>query len=612
MSEDTKKIVSKEQLADADEILATFIKTKKIADEALSVSPKTIKDPFKITDENIEKLSNRSLKEIVEFFQHLIESNNLQVAYKYADTVKASFYKALKREKIDCGFTDPAVDSTIKDEDKTGVSINPFAEVEKVFKELYTLYKSRKSEYLAEMDKQREANYKVKLQVIEEIKKLVEAPEDLHTTFNAFRELQAKWRKAGPVPQDKNRAVYEEYQKYNELFYDFVKINNEYKDLDLKKNLESKTLLCIKAEQLVNIENVVSAFNTLQNFHEEWKEIGPVDKEHREVIWERFKAATSIINKKHQAHFEELKEQQKENLLAKTVFCEKAEVIANMDINDSLAWNKYSKEMIDLQKEWKSIGFATKKDNQKIYDRFRVACDHFYDRKRAFYSRFKEQMAENMLKKINLCEKVEALKDSVEWKKTTDQLINLQKEWKNIGPVSRKKSDQIWKRFRAACDTFFDNKEKNFGGVDVKYVENLHLKESILEEIKAIEDATKDKMRDIISRWNKIGFVPFKVKDKIQKSFNEIMSSTFEGYQESAPRSSKRKGESRGNSERDKLMQKFRKKESEIQTYENNMGFFANSKNANALLDQLKEKINLAKEELKELEEKIKSSENQD
>lgn len=573
-----------------------------------------------ISEEILHDLANKSLKEIVTLFESLVEKGDQQEMYKYAEPIKAIFYKTLKKEKIAAGFVVPAEDVAVEAEEavevEEKVSENPFAEIERGFKEIFAKYKSLRSVHIQQVEKKKDENLEVKKQIIEELKALVETQEDIVTTFPKFRSLQTRWRESGPVPQAKVKDVYDSYQHYVEMFYDYVKINNELRDLDFKKNLEAKVALCEKAEKLVEEENVINAFATLQKLHEEWKEFGPVEKEHREAIWERFKVATSQVNKKHQAYFEKIKADQKVNLAAKTVLCEKAEEIAAREVAESNTWNEYSKELEGLQKEWKSIGFASKKDNQKIYDRFRAACDQFYNRKREYYSQFKDQMTRNMEQKIALCEQAEAMKESTDWKKTTEDLINLQKQWKEIGPVSRKKSDQIWNRFRSACDYFFDNKEKNYGGVDPQYVENLNKKLAIIEEIKAYEPEDRasdaEAMKEFMNRWNEIGFVPFKEKEKVQAMFKEALNSKFHGVSRSRRGGGKPQKETNPlRTEREKLVQKFRKKESEIATYENNIGFFASSKNADALVKELSKKIEAAKAELAELEEKIKEIDNQ-
>ncbi len=621
--EEVKKDINKE----ASQIAENVADALKEGTDALNESADTAVAEFKIDEEYLQSLSSKSLKEILQFFQTIIDRNDQQEMYKYSEAIKASFYKALKREKIAIGFISPAdAISDEKPDEESSVSVNPFAEIERGFKDLYAKYKSSRAEYLQELEHKKEDNLAAKYQIIEELKSLLEAQEDLNKTFPEFRALQSRWRESGPVPQGKIKDIYDTYQHYVEMFYDYVKINNELRDLDFKKNLEAKVVLCEKAEALINEENIVNAFARLQKLHEEWKELGPVEKEHRETIWERFKEATAQINKKHQSYFENIKVGQKDNLIRKTALCEKAEEIAVREIVDSNGWNKASKDVENLQKEWKSIGFASKKDNQKIYDRFRAACDKFYNRKREYYSQFKDQMSQNMDRKIVLCEQAEALVDSIDWKKTTDALIALQKQWKEIGPVSRKKSEQIWNRFRAACDKFFDNKEKSFGGVDPQYVENLEKKRAIIAQVNSFEsDGVRENdikaMRDFFNSWNEIGFVPFKEKDKVQNEFKAAIDAHFAQYRTDKGRNNERKGYGRdrrtsnesnpARSERERLVQKFRKIESEIATYENNMGFFASSKNADAFISDIKKKIESAKAELKELESKIKSIDNQ-
>ena len=603
-----------------------------------------------ISDEELKKLSSKSLKEIVETFRNLVENGDIMELNRQAEFIKATFYKVLKEEKIASGYHvqpgsadyveteegahDTAedmsdaqgaeVESTVAEEESPAeVSVNPFVEIERAFKDLYANYKARRAVYFQNLEREKQANLEKKMEIIEELKKLIENTEDVNRAFPEFRALQARWREIGPVPQAKVKDVYETYQHNVENFYDLVKLNNEMRDLDFKKNLEIKTELCERAEALEHSPNVVEAFAQLQKLHEEWKECGPVAKEFREEIWERFRAATSRINKIHQAYFEGLKVQQKENLIAKTALCEKAEAMADQDIKDSNGWNAVTKDFDDIQKEWRKIGFASKKDNQKIYDRFRAACDKFYNRKREFYAEFKEQMTSNMEKKTALCEQAEAVMDSTDWKKTSDYLISLQKQWREIGPVSRKKSDQIWARFRAACDHFFDNKEKNFGGVDPQYVDNLRAKQAIIEEIGAYQSsgdiaADNRAAKEFSERWNAVGFVPFKEKEKITGQFRAAMADKFPDFRVSGGgrgRSQRPRGRadvSPARQERERLLQKFRKLESEIATYENNIGFFASSKNADTLVKEFQKKIDAAKEELSGLEEQIHKLDSQE
>jgi Domain of Unknown Function (DUF349). len=569
------------------------------------------------TEQETEKVdySNKGLKEIVDTFKELIDGENMQQLYKHAEALKAAFYKNLRKEKIASGLEQPAdaaapeAAAEAAEPAEEPVSYNPFAEIERGFKDLYGQYKTKRAAFTQELERQKEENYTAKLAIIEDLKALLEKSEDLNRTFPQFREIQNRWKAAGPVPQAKMKDLYDTYQHYVEKFYDYVKINKEFRDLDFRKNLEAKEELCAKAEALDQEEDVVGAFRVLQKLHEQWKELGPVSKEFRDSIWDRFKAATAVINKKHQAFYESQKGNQKENLEAKTALCEKVEEIAKAEIKDSTAWNELTKEIEHIQQEWKKIGFASKKDNQKVYDRFRAACDAFFARKREFYSDFKSQMQDNLTRKIELCEKAEALKDSTDWKKTSDEFIELQKRWKEIGPVSRKKSEQVWKRFRAACDAFFDNREKNHGNQDSEQVANLEKKRALIEEIKAYavegRDEAREALRAFQARWNEIGFVPFKEKGKIQDAFRNALNEKFAELREGAGRFTSRVDRTI-RTERDRLVQKFVKKEQEIATWENNLGFFAKSKNAEALLKDMQKKIDLAKEELAELEEKIK------
>ncbi len=588
--------------------------------------------------------SNKTLKEIIEIFRQMLDKGDQQEMYKNADALKAAFYKILKKEKIAAGVFNLPVAALQNTEDSaegenaeaSGAAgeqaeesaANPYVELERGFKELYAAYKQSRASYLQNLEKVKEENLQKKLQIIEELKELVEKAEDVNSTFPAFRELQNRWKEISLVPQSRARDLWESYQHCVERFYDYIKINNEFRDLDFKKNLELKTELCEKAEALGQEPNVVNAFKELQKLHEEWKELGPVAKEYRESIWERFKNATSVVNKRHQSFFENLKQDQKQNLIKKTALCEQAESIAASHCEDSNGWNKLSKQMEDLQTEWKKIGFAAKKDNQKIYDRFRAACDKFYNAKREYYLNFKSSMRENLAHKEELCEKAEALSSSEDWKGTTEKLIELQKEWKEIGPVARKQAELVWKRFRSACDIFFENKARYFGEQDAKYEENLAAKSALIEELRAykVSDSKDDNiaaMKSFLARWNDIGFVPFKEKERIQKEWNEAMENHFADIRslESEKKFSKFRrmvtefrtsGKDRAlRSEREKLLQKYRKTEQEIDTLENNIGFFAKSKNADTLVAEVRKKIEQQKEELLRIEEKIKIIDNQ-
>ena len=563
--------------------------------------------------ENTVSYSEKTLAEIVKLFEDLMADEERMKKSKDAETLKSVFYKKLQKEKFDAGLTatdvvpaeQVAEEQEVVEEVTESVADNPFAEVEKGFKDLYNKYRKEKAEYNKQLDKEREDNLAVKEQVIADLKNLIEKGEDVNATFPEFREIQNRWRSVGPVPAQSFRNINETYQLYVEQFYDMVKINRELRDLDFKKNLEAKEQFCQLAEQLAENSNIIEAFRELQKLHEQWKEYGPVAKEYREQIWDRFKAATAVINKKYQAFFEGLKEQQAENLAKKTVLCEKVEEIAAREVLSSNQWNAFSKEIEEVQKEWKMIGFASKKDNQKIYDRFRAACDNFYGRKREFYTDYKDSMNANLEKKVALCEAAEALKTSTDWKKTTDQFISLQKQWKEIGAVPRKKSELLWKRFRAACDEFFAERDKQ-AKPENDFYGNLKAKQALIEEIRAYElkgDASdQEAMRQFQARWQEIGFVPFKEKEKVGQAYKEAISKKF-------PKEPRR-GRSQAKpqkSEKEILIQKYNQLEQDVITYENNIGFFSMSKNSEPLIKQMQERIAQAKVELNDLAAQIRA-----
>ena len=576
-----------------------------------------------VVEETPVDLGSLTLAELSDMFDKLSQDENRMRRYKEAEAIKSAFYKRLSKEKADAGLG-AKVDEPSSREDviedvapapQAEERDNPFEAIEMAFKGVYANYKKERAEYNRQQDAQREDNFVKKQAVIEDLKNLVEKQEDVSSTFPAFRELQSRWRDIGPVPATKFRNLNDTYQFYVEKFYDMVKINRDLRDLDFKKNLEAKQEFCEEAEKLAEQENVVDAFRELQKLHEQWKEYGPVAKEFRDSIWERFKAATAVINKKYQAYFEGQKEKQQENLVEKEKLCEQVEAIAEKEVKSSNEWNQLTSEIEEIQKKWRTIGFATKKENQKIYDRFRAACDKFFSRKRDYYSQFKDSMNENMEKKISLIEQAEALKDSKEWKKTTEALIALQKQWKEIGAVPRKKSEMLWKRFRAACDAFFDERDKN-AKPENDYYGNLKAKKALIEEINAYEskDAEADQAaaQEFNEKWRAIGFVPYKEKENIQKAYSEAMQAKFPDFSPRASRNtgSRNAGTSRRPlSEKDRLVQQYNKLQQDIDTYENNIGFFSASKNSAPLIQQMQERIEAAKQELKDLEDKIRKVE---
>ena len=577
--------------------------------------PESVESVIEEVAEPAVNYSEKTLAELVRLFEELVQNEERMKMSKEAEAIKAAFYKRLQKEKADAGLVstevaeaeDETEEAVAEVQEADTVSENPFAEIERGFKEIYNAYRKERAEHNRLLEKERENNLALKEAVIADLKALLEKQEDVNATFPEFREIQNRWRAIGPVPAQSYRNINETYQLYVEQFYDMVKINRELRDLDFKKNLEAKEAFCAMAEKLAENPNVVEAFRELQKLHEQWKEFGPVAKEFRDEIWDRFKAATAVINKKYQAYFEGLKEQQAVNLEKKTALCEKVEEIAEREVSDSNQWNAFSKEIEEIQKEWRTIGFASRKDNQKIYDRFRAACDKFYGRKRDFYNEYKDSINQNLDRKISLCEAAEALKSSTEWKKATEQFIELQRQWKEIGAVPRKKSEQLWKRFRAACDEFFAERDKN-AKPENDFYGNLKAKQRLVEEIKAYvltgdEAADQEAMKAFQARWQEIGFVPFKEKDNIAKAYKDAIQEKFPAKERNARRGRSSRPQL---SEKDRLIQKYNQLEQDIVTYENNIGFFSMSKNSEPLIRQMQERIAAAKAELSELAEQIK------
>ena len=537
------------------------------------------------------------IPELVAAFEQLAKSEDRMQRAKEADAIKSAFYKKLIKAKSEAGI------------DPESAEENPFTGIEEAFKAYYNAFKKEKAEYNRAQEAEREQNLALKQAVIEDLKQLLEKQEDVKVTFPEFRSIQDRWKAVGPVPVQNFRNLNETYQLYVEQFYDMVNINRELRDLDFKKNLEAKTAFCEEAEALAQRSDVVEAFRELQKLHEQWKDYGPVEKQYRESIWERFKAATAVINRNYQAHFEGLKEQQEANLVAKTALCEKAEAIAAAEMANANEWNAATKTLEEIQKEWRGIGFASKKDNQKIYDRFRAACDAFFARKKEFYAGFKESINENLARKLAICEQAEALKDSTDWKATADTLIDLQKQWKEIGAVPRQKSDALWKRFRAACDSFFEARDKQPKDAN-DYYGNLKAKQRLIAEINAYElsgdaEADAEAGSKFSESWQAIGFVPFKEKDRIAQAYREAMAKFNAGRGASR----RQRPERTPMTEKERLVKKYNQLEQDIVTYENNLGFFARSKNAEPLIRQMEERIAKAKEELRSLEAEIRSME---
>ena len=493
---------------------------------------------------------------------------------------------------------------------------------EEEFKHIMSVIKEKRGAANAELEKQKEMNLQIKLSIIEELKDLIESPEDANKSYHEFKRLQQQWNEIKQVPPAKQNELWKNYQLYVEKFYDLLKLNNEFREYDFKKNLEIKTHLCEAAEKLADETDVVSAFHQLQKLHQEFRDTGPVAKELREGIWARFKTASTIVNRHHQQHFEALKEAEQHNLDQKTVICEIVETIDYNELQSFVAWENKTQEVIALQNKWKTIGFAPQKMNVKIFERFRRACDEFFLKKGEFFKSLKENMNSNLEKKRALCEKAEALKDSTDWKSTAEQLTKLQKEWKTIGPVTKKHSDAIWQRFISACDHFFEQKNKATSSQRSAEQENLDKKRAIIEQLKGIDEEMNTEeatqlTKQLMKEWNNTGHVPFKDKDKVYKQYHQLIDSLFDRFhinasaqklshfktnlshiQEGSPQALYR--------ERERLNRILESMKSELQTYENNLGFLnASSKKGNSLLSELNRKVEKLKNEITLVMQKI-------
>ena len=569
------------------------------------VSEKPVEPVQKLTKEEILA----KLKEVVADVEN--------VAKPEIDGLKQSFYKLHNAEQ----------DAARKLFIENGGAAENFVPqtdcVEEEFKNIMSVIKEKRGALTAELEKQKEMNLQVKLSIIEELKELVESPDDANKSYTEFKKLQQQWNEVKLVPQAKVNELWKNYQLYVEKFYDLLKLNNEFREYDFKKNLEIKTHLCEAAEKLADEADVVSAFHQLQKLHQEFRDTGPVAKELRDEIWARFKAASTTVNRRHQQHFEALKEVEQHNLDQKTVICEIIEAIDYKELTNFASWESKTQEVIALQNKWKTIGFAPQKMNVKIFERFRKACDEFFRKKGEFFKSLKEGMNENLEKKRALCEKAEALKDSTDWKATADELTKLQKEWKTIGPVAKKYSDAVWKRFISACDYFFEQKNKATSSQRSVEQENLEKKKAIIEKLNAIDDQMDTEeatqlVRDLMKEWNGIGHVPFKEKDRIYKQYHSQVDKLFEHFnisvsnkklsnfkstissiQEGSPQALYR--------EREKLVRAFDNMKNELQTYENNLGFLTtSSKKGNSLLTEINRKVEKLKADIELVKEKIK------
>ncbi len=485
-------------------------------------------------------------------------------------------------------------------------------------------YREKKKDYSKVQEAEKYENLRKKYDIIDKIKDLVNREESINKTFQEFRGLQNEWHSTGVVPQASLKDLWENYHHNVEIFYDYIKINKELRDLDLKRNLEAKILLCEKAEELLLEPNPVNAFNVLQEFHDQWREIGPVPPESKNEIWERFREATTQVNKRHHEYFEKQKDDQRKNYEAKIALCEEVEAINLLEIKNFKEFDEKAEKVVALQKIWRTIGFAPKKQNNRIYQRFREACDAFFEKKRSFYADSKETQQNNLQLKTDLCMQAEALRESTDWKATSEALIRLQREWKEIGPVPRKYSEKIWKRFRKACDHFFNRKTQYFSSLDTSYEDNLKAKLSLIDQLENFEAGANvqtafDKLKEIQRKWTEIGFVPFNMKDEITNRYRNALNKQFDRLKigdedksilkyrtkldslKSSPKASRKV-----RNEREKFFTKIKQLENDIVLWENNIGFFARSPNADTMIKEVEEKIESAKRMIKTLEEKVK------
>jgi hypothetical protein len=577
------------------------------AEETSEAEVKT--DEVAAGEETVATTGKLSKEEILEKLTGLVGAA-ADTTRNEVEALKQAYYKIHRSEvdELKKAFL------TAGGEEKDFVA--PEDETESKIKELLNVYKEKRAAILAEEERVKAANYALKLQLIDQLKALTESQEDFNKLYNDFKDIQQRWKEVKAVPQEHVSELWKNYQIYSEKFYDIIKINNQFRDYDFKKNLEMKTALCETVEKLQTEPDVVSAFHQLQKLHQQWREIGPVAKELREDLWSRFKAASTIINKRHQEHFEGLKAKEQENLEAKTAICEQIENIDFQALKSFKDWEEKNKEVIALQDKWKTIGFAPKKSNVKIFERFRAACDVYFNRKSEFYKNIKDEMEKNLELKKALCEKAEALKDSTDWKSTTEKMIALQKEWKTIGSVARKHSDAVWKRFISACDYFFEQKNKNASSQKSVEQTNLAAKKALIEKINTLDEADHDEalavLKGYMAEWNTIGHVPFKEKDKVYKEYHEAVDQQFDRLKVDqndrkmqtfrsnlSDMSNGERGKGKLYGEREKLMRMYERMKNELQTYENNIGFLSiSSKGGGGLLKEMERKIDKLKNEM--------------
>ena len=586
------------------------------ADAAAESLNQPVETQPKNEEEDLATKAYNSKKEIIERLKAIVDSDKTPEKAE-VEHLKTVFYKlhfaereAQQKAYLDNGG-DPEKYQVLPDED------------EEIFKAEMTIIKEKRQKAFLALEEEKQQNLKKKETIIEQIKAMITTPDEANKNFDQFKKLQHEWKEIKTIPAEKANELWRNFQLYVEQFYDMLNLNREAREYDFKKNLEKKTKLCEAAEKLAEETDVISAFHQLQELHQEYRETGPVAKELREQIWTRFKAASTVINKRHQQHFETLRAREEENLKKKTVLCEKAEEIAKKENKTSTDWEKLTKEIIAIQQEWKTIGFAPQKMNVKIFERFRAACDEFFGRKGEFFKQLKEQFAENAEKKKVLVEKAKALSDSTDWKATSDKLIALQKEWKTIGMVPKKIGDQLWNDFLAACNHFFEARNAVHADSRNEEHQNLSKKRDIISQLKELVEQTgenlHEKVQQLTEQYNKVGHVPYKEKDKLYKEYHEVLDKIYKDLHISATRkrvdnfrNNLKKVADRGvdalDNERGRLLRRYEQLKQEVNTYENNLGFLnISSKKGNTLIDEMNHRIQKLKDDMDEVKQKIKA-----
>ena len=611
----------------------TFENEKNVEQSAVQVENVNTEAPAQTADSEAQEAQEtataepaktfKTKKEVIDRLKEIV-ANDETPTKDEIDHLKTTFYKlhiaereARMKAYLD-GGGDPETYQVMPDED------------EDVFKAEMGIIREKRAKLFLQQEEEKQANLQKKLDIIEKIKEMATSPDEANSHYTEFKELQQQWKDIKAVPAEKASELWRSYQLYVEQFYDLLKLNREAREYDFKKNLETKTRLCEAAEKLADETDIISAFHQLQELHQQYRETGPVAKDLREQIWTRFKAASTVINKRHQQHFEELRAREEENLTRKTALCEQVEAVIKEENKTASDWEKRTQQIIALQNEWKTIGFAPQKMNVKIFERFRLACDDFFGRKTQFFKAIKAQMAENADKKRALVEKAKALQDSTEWKSTSDKLIALQKEWKTIGQVPKRLGDQLWAEFLGACNKFFDARNAANAGVHNEERANLDKKKAVIEKLKAVLEAAADdaqqQVQQLVEEYNAVGHVPYKEKDKVYEEYHAVLDKIYKQLNVSSARrrlnnfknnlkNVAKRGEDALDTERGRLMRRFEQLKQEVQTYENNLGFLnVSSKKGNSLIDEMNRKVQKLRDDMELVKQKIKAidSENKD